>query len=230
MSGWWDSFRGRHPNITVHMGEGLGHARMVAFDTVIMDRYYDMLEATLKNNALWEMPAQIFNCDESGMPLNPGTGKVSAAKGAKHPYQVTSGNRAQLTVLVCTSAAGYAIPLMVTFDRRALKPELTIGEFPGTFYGLSISSWMDSDLFHQWFMNHFLRYTPACRPLLLLMDGQSAHYIPTSSSAHGCRGRHNSLLLAATHNPRCPTARQWSICNTQCIILSVEWVETLEWS
>ena len=112
------------------------------------------------------------------MPLNPGTSKVAAAKGAKHPYQLTSGNKVHITVLVCTSAAGYAIPPMVIFDRRALKPELTLGEVPGTFYGLSDSGWIDAGLFHEWFMNHFLRYTPSCRPLLLLLDGHSAHYEP----------------------------------------------------
>ena len=177
-SGWWDAFRSRHPSLSVRMAEGLGCARVAAFDNVIMDRYYDMLEDTLKSNALWDLPAQIFNCDETGMPLNPGTSKVAAAKGAKHPYQITSGNKAHITVLACTSAAGYAIPPMVIFDRRALKPELTLGEVPGTFYGLSDSGWIDTDLFHQWFMNHFLRYAPSCRPLLLLLDGHSAHYQP----------------------------------------------------
>ena len=38
---------------------------------------------------------------------------------------------------------------------------------------------MDMDLFHQLFMNHFLHYAPSCRPLLLLLDGQSAHYQTT---------------------------------------------------
>ena len=54
--------------------------------------YYDTLEATLKSISLWDLPAHIFNCDETGMPLNPATSKVVAAKGVKHPYQITSGN------------------------------------------------------------------------------------------------------------------------------------------
>ena len=174
--GWWDAFQRRHPRLSIRTAEGLGYAR--AFDPVVINRYYDMLEATLRDNGLWDLPAQVFNCDETGMPLNPSTSKVVATKGTKHPYQLTSGDKAHITVLACASAAGYAIPPMVIFDRRVLKPELTIGEVPGTFYGLSDNGWIDSELFHEWFANHFLRYAPSARPLLLLLDGHSSHYQP----------------------------------------------------
>ena len=176
--GWWNSFRRRHPELSIRKAEGLGYPRTVAFDPVVINRYYDMLESTLKTNDLWDFPAQIFNCDETGMPLNPGTTKVAALKGTKHPYQITSGNKTHITVLACTSAAGYAMPPMVIFDRRTLKPELTLGEVSGTFYGLSDNGWMDAELFQEWFANHFLRYAPSARPLLLLLDGHSSHYQP----------------------------------------------------
>ena len=59
-----------------------------------------------------------------------------------------------------------------------LEPELTIGEVPGTMYGLSDSGWVDSEIFESWFTNHFLVYAPPARPLLLLMDGHSSHFSP----------------------------------------------------
>ena len=37
---------------------------------------------------------------------------------------------------------------------------------------------MDKELFDVWFTNHFLRYAPCARPLLLLLDGHSSHYCP----------------------------------------------------
>ena len=67
---------------------------------------------------------------------------------------------------------------MVIWDRKTLAPELTIGEVPGTIYGLSGNGWMDMELFDVWFENHFLRYAPSVRPLLLLLDGHSSHYCP----------------------------------------------------
>jgi hypothetical protein len=70
------------------------------------------------------------------------------------------------------------MPPMVIWDRNTLAPELIIGEVPGTIYGLSGNGWMDMELFNMWFCNHFLRYAPSVRPLLLLMDGHSSHYFP----------------------------------------------------
>ena len=45
-------------------------------------------------------------------------------------------------------------------------------------YGYSKKGWMDLELFHDWFSNHFLCYAPSERPLLLLMDGCSSHFCP----------------------------------------------------
>ena len=52
-----------------------------------------------------------------------------------------------------------------------------IGEVPGTLYGLSQNSWTSSQQFYGWFQ-HFLEYAPQKRPLLLLLDGHSAHHCP----------------------------------------------------
>ena len=68
---------------------------------------------------------------------------------------------------------------MVIFDRKNLNQELTIGEVPGTMYGLNPGSgWIDQELFRDWFERHFLQYALAARSLLLLLDGHSTHYQP----------------------------------------------------
>jgi len=71
---------------------------------------------------------------------------------------------------------------MVIFDRQTFSIELASGELPGTIYGFSQSGWIDQDLFEKWFDKHFLRYAPATKPLLLLMDGHSSHYHPETIS------------------------------------------------
>ena len=70
----------------------------------------------------------------------------------------------------CVSAAGFCMPPTVILDRKTLALYLTTGEVVGTRNGLSSSGWMDQDL--------FLKYIPACRPVLLLMDGHKSHYNP----------------------------------------------------
>ena len=81
------------------------------------------------------------------MPLTHKPPKVVAGVGQKHPYTVTSGDRAQITVMACASASGYSLPPMVIFDRKHLQPEMTMGEVPGTSSGLSDSGWMNAELF-----------------------------------------------------------------------------------
>ena len=132
--------------------------------------------SALCDNDLMDKPAQIFNLDETGMPSPP---LVVARCGQKHPSAVGSGDKSKITVLLCCSAAGYALPPCVIFDRQKRNPKLTIGEVPGTVYGLSKKGWIDGELFDLWFSHHFLAHAPPMRPLLLLMDGHSCHYQPS---------------------------------------------------
>ena len=176
--GWWDSFRKRHPEIMLRHAEPLSYARACANNPEVIGKYFDLLEDTLKANGLTQSPGQIFNCDEVGMPLVHKPPKVVAHVGQKHPYAVTSGNKAQITILACASASGYSIPPMTVFDRKQLQPEMAEGEMPGTFYGLTDNGWMNTELFEEWFKHHFLVHAPSARPLLLLLDGHASHYNP----------------------------------------------------
>ncbi len=176
-SGWWVSFRKRHPELTLRMSEPLAHVRAASVSPEVLDKYYDVLDDTLRSNELIDKPCQIFNCDETGMPLAPHPPRVVARKGVKHSTAITSGDKSQITVLACCSAGGCVIPPFVIFDRKSLKPEMTNGEIPGTMYGCSSSGWIDSELFDLWFTDHFLAYAPPTRPLLLL-DGHSSHFEP----------------------------------------------------
>ena len=177
--GWWESFRKRHPNLTLRTAEKLSYARYVSTDPDIINQYFDLLKDTLMNNKLLDRPAQIFNCDETGLPLDQTPTYVVAAKGQTHPRSVVTGTKKQITVLACANAAGNVLPPLVIFARKALNPDLTRGEVPGTMYGLTDNGWMDGEVFENWFTHHFLSHAPAVRPLLLLLDGHSTHYNPS---------------------------------------------------
>ena len=176
--GWWRSFLKRHDNLTLQTAEPLAYVRAISSQPEILERYCDLLEQTMQEHDLLDKPCQIFNLDETGMPLDPSPPKVVCPKGVKHATSITTGNKAQITVLCCCNAAGHAIPPLVVFDRQSLKPEMSRGEVPGTMYGFSKNGWMDMELFEQWFMHHFLAYAPSLRPLLLIMDGHSTHFQP----------------------------------------------------
>ena len=178
-TGWWTRFQKRHLGITSRKGESLSQVRMAASSQKVLDKYYDKLEETLKMNNILRKPGHIFNCDETGFPLDHKTGKVVTRRGQKHTYTITSGNKTQITVMACVSAAGYALLPMIIFDRKGLNPDWTEGEVPGARYSLNESGWIDSNLFDGWYQEVFLKFIPAVRPFVLLLDGHSSHYNQT---------------------------------------------------
>jgi len=175
-TGWWNSFKKRHPQLTLRTASHLAYSRAVASDPEVIENYFDLLEETLRQNGIFDQPTQLFNCDESGFSMDHKPGKLIGLKKERFLNMTTSGEKAQLTVLACVCAAGYAIPPMIIFDRKRLKPEFTVGEIPGTLYAMSKSGWIDSELFEDWFSKHFVSHAPSSRPLLLLLDGHSSHY------------------------------------------------------
>ena len=121
-NGWWESFRHRHPNLTLRSTVPLSVARAKASDPEMLSRYFDLLEQTIQENGLTGKPGQILNMDESGMPLDAKSPKVVATKGSS-VSAVGSGDKTQITVVACISAAGLCMPPMVVWDRKTLSPE-----------------------------------------------------------------------------------------------------------
>ena len=199
-NGWWERFVKRHPRVTLRAAVPFSVARAMASDRDVMDRYFDMLEDCLTSNGLLNKPSCIFNCDESGVPLNPKSLKVVAEVGSKHPSYISGGCKTQITVMACTCAAGYAIPPLVIFDRLLLNEAMTKGEVPGTVYGLSSNGWITREIFNGWF-KHFLNSIPSTRPVILILDGHSSHYCPESIRM----AAENQIIMCAlpphtTHN------------------------------
>ena len=145
-NGWWERFKKRHSDITLKTALALSYVHAMARDEENLHRYYDLLEQTLIQNGILDCPTQLFNCGETGVPLNPKPLKVVSSK---DPSYISSSSKRQITVLACGSAAGYALPPYVIFTGKTLKQMLTIGEVPGTIYGLSDSGWMDMELFKE---------------------------------------------------------------------------------
>ena len=71
-----------------------------------------MLEDIIKENRLHGKPGQMFNMDESGMPIDPESPKLVFKKGCR-ASSVSTGEKTQITVVACASAAGFALPPMV---------------------------------------------------------------------------------------------------------------------
>ena len=83
------------------------------------------VKGVLQENNLMDSPNQIYNVDETGMPLNP----VHFLKKARVR---TTGDKSQVTFVGCASASGQVIPPYVIFDTAPLNVGWTEGEVPGT--------------------------------------------------------------------------------------------------
>ena len=70
-SEWWQAFHKRNPTATLHATAPLSEARAHATDSELISRYYDPLEETLTQHDLQHKPCQIYDMDETGLPLNP---------------------------------------------------------------------------------------------------------------------------------------------------------------
>ncbi len=184
--GWFRRFLERNPSLRLRKGDSTCTARMSAMENKeAIESYFDVLKYVLDEHGLQDRPAQIYNVDESGVPLDHRAPRVLVKKGQRKVRYRTSGNKNQVTVVGCVNAAGSAMPPFVIFDAKSLNMEWTVGEVPGTTYGLSANGWIDMELFKGWFTNHFLRHAVSARPLLLLLDGQ----FPLQSRGHSsCKG------------------------------------------
>ena len=179
-NGWWERFLKRHPHLTLKSAVPLGIDRAKATDPDVFRRYYDMLEECLRGNVIFDKPSCIFNCDETVLEFNPPCFKVVDAKGSTSLSDVTSGDKSKATVLAFVGATGIAYPPMIIFGLKVFNQKYAEGEVPGTAYASADKSWINAEIFHHWFEEHFLLYIPSARPVLLLLDGHSSHYSPAS--------------------------------------------------
>ena len=73
--------------------------------------------------------------------------------------------------------------------------------------------WTDSELFHGWLTDHFLKHAVDSRQLLLLLDGHSSHY----SAATICFAKEHDVIVLCLlpHTTRVTTSRHVYIRTTK---------------
>ena len=89
------------------------HIRMDSVNRESMEGHFNLLEDTLKEHDLMNRPAQIYNMDESGMPLDARPPNVVAKRGQIKVRYRQSGKKEQISVIGCANAVGQSILPMV---------------------------------------------------------------------------------------------------------------------
>ena len=117
--GWWESFCHHHPDVTLRVTAPLSSSRAKSADVNVINKYFDMFQATMEEYDLLQKPCHLFNIDETGLPISPKPLKMVCRKGSKNPFCIDSGGKGQITVVGCVSAAGYCVPPMVLYNRKS---------------------------------------------------------------------------------------------------------------
>ena len=119
---------------------------------------------------------QIYNCDESGFPIQTGTSmKVCCDRQVRRNFQIASNSKTSITTLQCICANGSVIPPAIIYPGLNFNPEYCIG-FPSNFHlGFTKNGWMETSQFYGWLTNHFVKRIPPIRPIVLLIDGHASH-------------------------------------------------------
>ena len=140
-----------------------------------MYAWFNEYEAFLKDKQITSAD-QIFNCDESGFPLQTGTSmKVCCDRQIRRNFQITSNSKTSITSLQCICANGTVIPPAILYPGVNFNPEYGIG-FPKNFFlGFTKNGWMETSQFYAWLSNHFVKRIPPIRPVVLLIDGHASH-------------------------------------------------------
>lgn len=172
---WLYLFMRRNPTISFRKPEATSISRVLAFNRVEVNIFFDNLEQIYEK---YKFEAhRIFNVDETGISNVHVPSRIAAPKGQKQVGAITSGERGQLVTVVTTmSAAGHYVPPMFIFKRERMKEGLQKNGPTGAIYKCSKSGWITEELFTEW-IRYFAAYTKSSKddPVLLVLDNHSTH-------------------------------------------------------
>ncbi len=112
---WWCGFLRRHPDLHMLSTKPLEISRATACTEEVVFKWFDAFENFLKEHNVTS-PDQIYNCDESGFPLQTcSKKKVCVDEVTKRAFHISSATKTLITTLQCISASGYVVPPAVYF-------------------------------------------------------------------------------------------------------------------
>ncbi|CAL4147523.1 unnamed protein product [Meganyctiphanes norvegica] len=156
--GWYKGFRKRHPDLVIRTPETLTRERR-NLSVAMIKQWFSDVKSYLNDNGLSDIledPTRIFNLDEGGFDLDPGTGKVICIKGTKNCFvEQSNAHKTNITILSTVRADGVAVPPIIIYpDGIAEK----IKKIPDSYVfsvGKSNSGYINFESFYDYMVNIF---------------------------------------------------------------------------
>lgn len=206
---WAASFLGRHKEeIKLRLGNNIKRAR-AAVDHSTLSDFHDELAKTLDGVS----PEAIFNYDESNLSDDPGKQKLIFKRGVKYPDNVVNYSKSSVSIMMCISATGEALPPYVVYKATNMWDSWREGGpkgapfcskqccCKGSRYNRTNHGWFDSTTFNDWFEKVFIPHSKLIEGRKVLIgDNLSSHF--TDDVLKLCRSNNISFVCLppnATH-------------------------------
>lgn len=171
---WLKGFFSRNPQISQRKAQNLNPARAQKLNPFIVEDHFTKLQNILTEMDIIDKPERIYNIDEKGCRLCLHSEQmVLAQKGARRVHIVGNEHGENVTIVSCGNALGSAIPPVILFKGKRMKPEWNDGLPPGSEIIMTPKGSMTTASFCSW-IDHFGKYKTA-GPCLLIFDGAKSH-------------------------------------------------------
>ncbi|CAF1386742.1 unnamed protein product, partial [Didymodactylos carnosus] len=147
------------------------------FDEATRKQWFQFLKGELTKLNLFDKPAQIFNCDETGFADKTKGEWVIVNSSVRHQFELNGGTgKNYTTALIAVSAAGQLLPPFIIYAGKHIMSSWCTGGPDGTHYAVTPKGWIDAERYEYWFEQVFIASTAHInRPLLLIVDGHTVH-------------------------------------------------------
>uniref|UniRef100_K7FX56 HTH CENPB-type domain-containing protein n=1 Tax=Pelodiscus sinensis TaxID=13735 RepID=K7FX56_PELSI len=144
--GWLRNFKDRHGIRKLDISGEQKSANHVA-----TEEYSAIFEQLVEEHRL--SPCQVYNADETGLLwcCLPNSTLVGGGEKAAHGFKM---NKDRIIVLVCANASGHKLKLLVIVKYK--KPRAFKLTSLTVIYEAQGNVWMTSEIFKDWFFNHFV--------------------------------------------------------------------------
>ena len=114
-TGGWVS--GRHQQLSLQKVDNLERSRAESLSEDVVKQHFELLGGIMEEYQLQNAPRQIYNCDETFVPINFTREKAVVLKRSKTTYMQSHGTSEHITTLCTASAAGLSLPPMIIYSK-----------------------------------------------------------------------------------------------------------------
>lgn len=167
-------FLQRNRNISVRKAQFMNPDRAQKLNKIIVMKHFEALRKLYDELDIKNHPERLYNMDEKGCRLTlHHQQQVLAEKGTKRVHFVAQEHAENVTIAMCVNAVGNALPPMVLFKGKRLKPEYCDQLPAGSLVKMANKGSMTTELFVD-FINHLGQYKSPGKALLIF-DGAACH-------------------------------------------------------